>query len=95
MGSQIGFVILVSILYTTQHSIAVGLTVLVGIPGWLVVTLTIMRGFTVRYISIHNLIKRLERLQSNEREYLLASLPPAVFLKLPGDYRFVTHDVLK
>lgn len=90
--SQFGFVILVSVLYHAQHSVAVGLTALIGIPGWLLVMLAIMRGFTVRYNSLGNLIRRLDRMNPDQQEQLLASLPPEVFMRLPGDYRYVSHS---
>ena len=89
-AAQVGFVILVSALFWNQHSMAVGLTALVGVPMVLFLTMIMMRSFAVSYRAIPNLIIRLEQMTPEEREQTLEALPPESFQKLPGDYRFVS-----
>ena len=87
---QIGFVILVSFLFHNQESVAVGLTALVGIPGFFLMLMGTQSGFFRRYKRLPNLIQRLEKMNSIEREKTLSELPPKIFSQLPGDYRFVS-----
>jgi hypothetical protein len=88
--AQISFIILVSALYWKEHSMAVGLAALVGIPMVLFIMMVMMQNFARIYRSIPNLIRRLEQMTADEREYQLERLPPEIFIQLPGDYRFVT-----
>ncbi|MEI7557043.1 hypothetical protein [Candidatus Chlorohelix sp.] len=90
LAAQIGFVIWVSALFWNQHSMAVGLTALIGIPMVLFLTMLMMRSFADSYRAIPNLIHRLEQMNPEEREQTLEALPPETFLQLPGDYRFVS-----
>ena len=88
---QVGFVILSSFLYHAQESIAVGLTALVGFPGLCLLAMVAQSGFFRRYKRLPNLIRRLEKMNSFEREKVLSEMPPKLFAQLPGDYRYVTH----
>jgi hypothetical protein len=90
LAVQLGFVVLVSAFFWNQHSMAVGLTALVGIPMVLFLTMIMMRCFADSYRAIPNLIRRLEQMTPEEREKVLESLPPETFQQLPGDYRFVS-----
>ncbi len=89
---QVGFTVLVSFLFHDRHSIAVGATALIGLPGWLVLAGWTQWSFLRRYNRLENLIKRIEKMSPEEHELCLESLPPKVFNLLPGDYRFVSSD---
>ncbi|HEX2915667.1 MAG TPA: hypothetical protein VH186_33205 [Chloroflexia bacterium] len=90
--SQLGFVSLVCALFWTRQSLAVGITTLIGLPGWFAVCAGMQWGFFRRYSKLSNLIKRIEKMSPLERSELLESLPPEVFLQLPGDYRIVSWE---
>ncbi len=90
--TQIGFVTLVSVLFHDKHALAVSLTALVGIPGWLVIGGWMQWNFFRRYKRLSNLIRRLERMTDAERAIQLENLPPEIFSQLPGDYRFVSRS---
>lgn len=87
---QIGFTVLVSVMFWHEDSLAVGLTALIGIPMTPLLTMFTMLGFARTYRAVPNIIKRLERMTPDERENELENLPPEVFAQLPGDYRFVS-----
>ncbi|MEI6046063.1 MAG: hypothetical protein WCS37_17060 [Chloroflexota bacterium] len=89
---QVGFTVLVSFLFAKQESLAVSLTALVAIPGWLLFSGWLQWSFFQRYKRLPNIIKRLERMNSNEQAALLRSLPPKIFNQLPGDYRFISRS---
>lgn len=89
--AQTGFIVLVSIVFHDQHALAVALTALVAMPGWLLLSGWMQWSFFQRYKRLPNLIKRLERMNPEERATLLQSLPPKIFSQLPGDYRFVSR----
>lgn len=88
---QIGFVVLTSVLYHNQESVAVGLAALPGILGFFIILMVVQAAFFRRYCCVPNLIRRLERMTPDEREKLLSQLPARTFSQLPGDYRFVSH----
>jgi hypothetical protein len=90
--TQVGFVLLVSVLFHDKHSLAVSLTALVGIPGWLLIGGWLQWSFFQRYKRLSNLIRRLERMTDAERAIQLENLPPEIFSQLPGDYRFVSRS---
>jgi len=89
---QVGFTVLVSFIYHDRQSVAVALTALIAMPGWIVISGWMQWNFFRRYNRIPNLIKRLERMTAEERAAHLESLPPKVFSQLPGDYRFVSQS---
>lgn len=88
--AQAGFVVLACALFWTRQNLAVGTTALIGLPGWFIMAATTQWGFFRRYNRLSSLIRRLEQLGPGERALFLESLPPEVFMKLPGDYRIVT-----
>jgi hypothetical protein len=92
VGSQVGFTVLVSIIFHSRHSLAVSLTALVAIPMGMILTMWLQWSFFRRYNRISNLIARLEKMPPEERANVLKNLPPPIFSQLPGDYRFVSQE---
>jgi hypothetical protein len=92
MLAQTGFIVLVSALFWNQHSLAVGLSALMGIPGILLLVMLMMRTFAMEYRSIYNMIRRLENMPPEARETFLESLPPEIYRQIPGDYRIVSKQ---
>ncbi len=88
--AQFSLLVLVCGMFWTRQSLAVGTTTLLVIPGTVIIGSVMQNGFYRRYNRLVSLIRRLEALGPAERAALLETLPPEVFLQLPGDYRIVS-----
>ena len=72
--TQFGFCVLVSCLYHTpkEASVAVGLSLLVGVFFWMVFVLVLLRVYYRRYMAAANVRHRLARMTPAERSAALS-----------------------